>query len=66
MCRSFVKLQDERHSADYDLSRDLIRTDAEKLVDQAAAALSDWENIRNSDQARLFKLCLLVGTSARG
>ena len=66
VCRSFVKLQDERHLADYDLSRDLIRTDAEKLVDQAAAALGDWEQIRSGDQARLFKLCLLVGTAARG
>ena len=66
VCRSFIKLQNERHRADYDLSRDISRTDAEKLVDQAVAALSDWDEIRSTDQARLFKLCLLVGTAARG
>ena len=66
VCAAFVKLQDERHRADYDLSYSSPRLDAVKLVDQAEAALGLWEQVKNTDQARLFKLCLLVGTAARG
>ena len=66
ICLSFVALQEARHSADYDLARQFKRAEAAGLVRQAELALADWAVVRTTDQARLFKLCLLVGTSARG
>ena len=66
VCEAFVELQGERHRADYDLFRPFKRRTATNLVVQAETALVAWEQVKNTEQARLFKLCLLVGTSVRG
>jgi uncharacterized protein (UPF0332 family) len=55
---SFVKLQEERHSADYDLNRTLTREAAEARVGDAAAAVRLWRAVSGQKDAEFYLLCL--------
>lgn len=56
----FVDLQQERHRADYDLSRPLTQQEAILLVERARLALTEWQNLKKNSPAlaQFFALCL--------
>ena len=54
----FVRLQEERHSADYDLNHVFSREAAEAIVGDARASLLLWRAIRRQDDAEFYLLCL--------
>jgi len=57
---AFMKLQEERHRADYDLSRPFSRSEAATLVELAATAIADWPAVADDDAARLYLSLLLT------
>jgi hypothetical protein len=65
---TFVDLQQQRHQADYDFGRPLIRTEATDLVERVEAAIRTWKAIRKTGassksyslEARVFLAALLV------
>ncbi len=61
LARAFVILQQERHRADYDLSRPFTRSEAEKLVEQTRDAFDNWNKLKRNDRelARFYAMCLL-------
>lgn len=59
---SFVDLQQARHEADYDLTRDLTRAEVLALITQAQQAVQLWPNVANQSHSRAFLLGLLVNT----
>jgi uncharacterized protein (UPF0332 family) len=56
---SFVKLQQARHTADYDNSRVWSRTQLWDMIDDAEAAMAAWSNIREEDIAQNYLLDLM-------
>ena len=58
--RTFMKLQDQRHFADYDLTKDFDPTDARALVKSAQTFFTAWQNIRNEDIAQAYLVSLVV------
>lgn len=60
VCRSFIELQEARHSADYDLNYDLDRDKASEYVRTAMIAFTAWQRISNSAEANIFILSLLL------
>jgi uncharacterized protein (UPF0332 family) len=63
VARTFVRLQDFRHIADYDDSRKWSRTETLSHVDEAAAAFKIWHVIQNEAIAQDYLLSLLTGRS---
>jgi hypothetical protein len=59
VARSFVRLQDERHKADYDTASRFERARAQNTVALATQLFADWDTIRNTDDARVFLASLL-------
>jgi hypothetical protein len=57
--RSFARLQEERHKADYDVTYQFDRTGVQSLVREAEQLFADWAAIRNSDDAHLFLASLM-------
>jgi hypothetical protein len=57
---AFVELQEARHAADYDLTKRYDRQEAERLVDLAELAFSNWNQVRKDDLARIYLACFLV------
>lgn len=57
---TFVKMQQQRHSADYDGSVRWTRTDAEATVRSVAAAFARWRRIRQADLGQDFLVSLLL------
>ena len=62
---SFVNLQSKRHTADYDLSADLLPSDAREAVILAVRAGAAWERVRDTEPARVFLVALLLLRSIR-
>jgi uncharacterized protein (UPF0332 family) len=56
---SFVKLQQARHTADYDSSRVWSRTQVWEIIELAEDALAAWSNIRERDMAQEYLLDLM-------
>ena len=58
----FVRLQDARHRAEYDLrrERDFARFEARVRIEDARTALRNWEAARNTPQAQFFLLAMLL------
>ncbi|RXH54986.1 hypothetical protein GRAN_4090 [Granulicella sibirica] len=56
----FVKLQDARHSADYDLSYELSEDDTWELFEAASDAVKAWKRIAHTAEANIFILSLLL------
>ena len=59
---SFVKLQELRHSADYDLNANFLRAEVVAAIQRARDAIAAWERLRqqNRDLARLAALTMLL------
>jgi hypothetical protein len=59
VARSFVRLQDERHKADYDVASRFERARTQNAVALASQLFADWETVRNMDDARVFLASLM-------
>ena len=68
LARAFVILQQERHRADYDLSRPFTRSEAEKLVEQTHDAFDNWNTLKQNDRelARFYAMCLFNWNNWKG
>ena len=60
VAQSFITLQEARHSADYDLSFSVPSAEARQLVLLAVGAMNSWDNIKDSAEANIFVLSLLM------
>jgi hypothetical protein len=60
IARTFVQLQQQRHFADYNLTKDLLLTDATAQVVSAQTALTKWQAIRTEDVAQEYLVSLAV------
>jgi hypothetical protein len=60
VARNFIQLQDARHSADYDLSYQLNKTDAMRCVGLTVETMKAWKNLEGSAEANIFILSLLL------
>lgn len=60
VAKAFVDLQEARHRADYDLTRDFEQEEARERVDQARTAFETWERIKDTDDAHLYLACFLL------
>ena len=58
VARVFVRMQEQRHSADYDLQIAFSRTDTFNLIDEVEAAFDAWQRVRQSDAATYFLFAL--------
>jgi len=54
----FVKLQDERHRADYNLALPFKRSEVRALLVELDNAFQAWQRIRNEEMARFFLMSL--------
>ena len=59
VARGFVRLQDERHNADYDLADQFDRSRVHGLIREAERVFRDWNDVRNSDEAKVFLAALM-------
>jgi len=59
VARGFVRLQDERHNADYDLADHFDRSRVQGLIREAERVFRDWNTVRNTDEARIFLAALM-------
>jgi hypothetical protein len=57
---SFLTLQEARHEADYDLSRNFRRQEALDLVEPVRQAFEAWSRVRRTDDARVYLACFLL------
>jgi len=59
VARSFVRLQDERHKADYDVALRFDRAAAQDAVALATQLFADWDAIKNTEDAHVFLASLM-------
>ena len=59
IARGFVRLQEARHQADYDLADQFDRTRVQGLVGDAVQVFRDWVTVRNTDDGHLFLASLV-------
>jgi hypothetical protein len=59
VARAFIKLQEARHDADYNLETTWSRTFTQYLVLVAEDAFAAWADIRHTHEASVFALALL-------
>ena len=59
IAKGFKQLQDERHAADYDVSRSFDRIEALALVQTAEDIFSDWDTEKISGNAPVFLASLM-------
>lgn len=57
---SFIELQEDRHSADYDLSYKIDADRAHRKLVDATLAIEAWGRLSNSAEANIFILSLLL------
>ena len=57
---TFQSLRQFRHDADYNILQRPKKTDARQAVRDAERVFKLWENIKGSEEARLFLLALLL------
>ena len=62
---AFVRLQTERHMADYDRSQSLTQADVETLIELAKAAVKLAAGLWANDHGRLYLLALLTWNKLR-
>jgi hypothetical protein len=60
VAEAFVRLQQLRHEADYDLTRTFSRTETLEIVREAQNAFEAWGRVRKTDDARLYLACFLL------
>jgi len=59
LARSFARLQDERHSADYDLADTFTRARVQGLLREAESVFTEWRTLRNTSEGRVFLASLM-------
>lgn len=59
VAQAFIKLQEARHDADYDLETVWTKLTAQEFVQVAKDASAAWSRIRRSHEANVFALALL-------
>lgn len=57
---TFIKLQQLRHEADYNLDQQYSRPQVDQLIREVETAFASWGRVRNSDDARLYLSCFLL------
>lgn len=57
---AFVRLQEERHTADYDNHEQWSLTDVQATLDLARSAFQDWHSIRTDQMAGNYLLAMLL------
>ncbi len=60
VAQTFIRLQEQRHAADYDMQFRLDRAVADNLVDDVEAAFRDWCAVRASHNAGVFLTALAL------
>jgi hypothetical protein len=60
VCRNFIALQEARNSADYDLSYKIDWKLTVACIDRSTDAIRAWVQIRNTEEANVFILSLLM------
>ena len=60
VARNFIALQDARHTADYDLSKQVTLSWAEGMASRAEEAFTEWAKVRETPQADVFLAGMLV------
>lgn len=65
VAQTFIDLQDDRHTGDYDLSVSFSRQDALNAVTRAEAAVTAWQQLRgaNPEICRVFAMALILWPS---
>ena len=58
--QTFTQLQQQRHFADYNLTRELDHTDALAQVQSAQKVFTTWPSIRNEQIAQAYLVSLVV------
>ena len=56
---AFIRLQEERHQADYDTGKEWRRVDVRKLISIASGAFKSWNAIRDEPEAQAYLVALL-------
>jgi hypothetical protein len=59
LAQCFIRLQEERHAADYDLTSPFDRVRAQDAVDLASRLFTYWEKVKATEAARLFLAALV-------
>lgn len=59
VAQAFIKLQEARHDADYDLESSWTKLTAQELTEVARSAFESWARIRRTHEANVFALALL-------
>jgi uncharacterized protein (UPF0332 family) len=57
---TFVKLQEQRHEADYDVTRTFTRDEVNDLVKRVRQAFQSWQAVREDPTARIYLAALLL------
>ena len=57
---AFVRLQQLRHAADYDLSQAFDRVTVLEAIEWAKTAMADWSKVRNTPNSNVFLAALLL------
>jgi len=57
---TFVALQEERHTADYDVTKKFLRVDVLQKINEVQQAFLDWKNVRQEPNANVFLAALLL------
>jgi len=57
---TFVRLQEARHQADYDLTQTFERIQVAGCVDRARLAIAKWKAIKNNPNTNVFLAALLI------
>lgn len=60
IAKTFVDLQQARHEADYDVSRDFTKRDCLDLVGRVEKSFIDWNTVRGSLQSEVFLVAMLA------
>jgi hypothetical protein len=61
----FVRLQEQRHLADYDLAANFNRQNVLDLLDSLERGLADWKRVRSTPATRLFLAALPLWSTMR-
>jgi uncharacterized protein (UPF0332 family) len=57
---TFRSLQQSRHDADYNILQKPKKTDARQAIQDAKRVFQSWDQVKGSDETRIFLLALLV------
>lgn len=57
---TFRSLQQSRHDADYNILQRPKKTDARQAIQDAKRVFQSWDQVKGTDEARIFLLALLV------